>query len=164
MSFYSDRIEILSHGGLPHGLTEDEFYRGISKPRNLKLMKIFSDLDIVEHTGHGIPTIIEKYGKNVFDISENYIMVTIPFDSNVAGKIVSDTTGGINGGINGGLNPTEELILSVLLSEPKISKPEIAAKIGKSLRTVERHLASLVEKEYIVRQGSKKTGQWKVLK
>lgn len=164
VSFYSDRIEILSHGGLPHGLTKDEFYRGISKPRNLKLMKIFSDLDIVEHTGHGIPTIIEKYGKDVFEISENYIMVTIPFDSVVAGKIITDKNGGLNDGLNDGLNPTEEAIVSILLTEPKITKREIAAKIGKSLRTVERHLASLVEKEYIVRQGSKKTGQWKVLK
>ena len=61
VSFYSDRLEILSHGGLPHGLKENEFYRGISRPRNLKLMKIFSDLDIVDHTGHGIPTFIPTF-------------------------------------------------------------------------------------------------------
>ena len=51
-SFYSDRIEILSHGGLPFGLTEDEFYQGYSKPRNLQQMKIFRQLDIADHTGH----------------------------------------------------------------------------------------------------------------
>lgn len=42
------------------------------------LMKIFFDLDIVDHTGHGIPIIIEKYGREVFDISDNNIIVTIP--------------------------------------------------------------------------------------
>ena len=26
-------------------------------------MKIFNQLDIVDHTGHGIPIIVEKYGK-----------------------------------------------------------------------------------------------------
>ena len=46
-------------------------------------MKIFSQLDIVDHTGHGIPIIIDKYGKEAFDISSNYIMVTIPFNKEV---------------------------------------------------------------------------------
>ena len=41
---------------------------------------------------------------------------------------------------------------------------EIAVEIGKSVKTVERHLYALVEKGYIIRQGSKKTGQWKVIK
>ena len=83
VSFFKDRIEILSHGGLPHTLSIDEFYRGISKPRNVRLMKIFSDLDIVDHTGHGVPIIIEKYGREAFDISDNHIIVTIPFNQEV---------------------------------------------------------------------------------
>ena len=97
ISFFSDRLEILSHGGLPQGLTREEFYRGISKPRNFKLMKIFSDLDIVEHTGHGIPTIIARYGKEAFEISDNYIIVTIPFDKLVAEELYSTKNGGLNG-------------------------------------------------------------------
>ena len=164
VSFYSDRMEILSHGGLPHGLTKEEFYRGISKPRNLKLMKIFSDLDIVEHTGHGIPTIIEKYGRDVFDITDNYIMITIPFEPDVAKQICGDKNGELNGDKNGELNPTEQTILSVLLMEPKIDRIGLSEKTGKSPRTVDRHIASLTEKGYIVRQGSKRSGQWKVIK
>ena len=35
-------LEILSHGGLPHNLSKDEFFAGISKPRNIALMKIDS--------------------------------------------------------------------------------------------------------------------------
>ena len=80
ISFYRNRLEILSHGGLPHNLSADEFFAGISKPRNLALMKIFSDLDIVDHTGHGVPTIVDHYGKDIFNIQENYILVTIPFN------------------------------------------------------------------------------------
>lgn len=53
------------------------FYKSFSKPRNVQLIKIFNQLDIVDHTGHGIPIIIGKYGKEVFDTSDNYIMVTI---------------------------------------------------------------------------------------
>lgn len=92
VSFFSDRIEILSHGGLPYNLKLKDFFLGISKPRNAKLMKIFSDLDIVDHTGHGIPIIIENYGKGVFEISDNYIIVSIPFNE----KVVKEIKTGIN--------------------------------------------------------------------
>ena len=86
--------------------------------------------------------------------------MTIPFDKLVAEELHRTK----NGGLNGGLNPTEESILSEILLEPKITKSEIAAKTGKSLRTVERHLAVLIEKGYVIRQGSRKSGQWKVIK
>lgn len=87
ISFFNNRLEILSHGGLPHNLSKDEFFSGISKPRSLALMKIFSDLDIVDNTGHGIPTIVELYSKCAFRIEEAYILVSIPFDKEVLNKI-----------------------------------------------------------------------------
>lgn len=40
----SDRIEIISTGGLPVDLNKEEFYKGISKPVNAKLHKIFGQL------------------------------------------------------------------------------------------------------------------------
>lgn len=43
ISMYNDRLEILSHGGLPNGLTKKQFFEGISKPRNATLMRIFSN-------------------------------------------------------------------------------------------------------------------------
>lgn len=36
-------------------------------------------MEIVEHTGHGIPTIISEYGKEAFEINDTYLKVTIPF-------------------------------------------------------------------------------------
>ena len=156
ISFYRDRIEILSHGGLPYNLTKEEFYKGFSKPRNFQLMKIFSQLDIVEHTGHGVPIIIEKYGKDVFDINSNYIMVTIPFDKDVAATK--------NVGINVGINDVEKKILEELLKNPQLTASELAISIDKSKRTIERYLKALQEKGFIERDGSNKTGNWKILK
>ena len=43
-------------------------------------MKIFNQLDISDHNGHSIPIIVEKYGIEVFKITDNYIMVSIPFN------------------------------------------------------------------------------------
>lgn len=160
ISFYSDRIEILSHGGLPFGLTEDEFYQGYSKPRNLQLMKIFSQLDIVDHTGHGIPIIVETYGKEVFKITDHYIMVTIPFNKEVLATINVSA----NVGVNVALSNIEELILEELVKNPKLTAASLSLIINKSKRTAERYLKSLQENGYIEREGSDKKGYWKVLK
>ena len=63
ISMFEDRIEILSHGGLPRGMTKKQFFDGISKPRNTTLMRIFLNMGLTEHTGHGIPTIVNRYGE-----------------------------------------------------------------------------------------------------
>ena len=160
VSFYKDRIEILSHGGLPYGLTKEQFYKGFSKPRNLQLMKIFSQLDIVDHTGHGVPIIVNKYGEGAFDINDNYILVTIPFDNEVLRTI----NVGANVGANVGVNSVEEEILNKLLKEPSLSAKEIALALDKSKRTIERYLKALQEKGFIKRRGADKNGSWIILK
>lgn len=154
VSFFKDRIEILSHGGLPHTLSLNEFYLGISKPRNIRLMKIFSDLDIVDHTGHGVPIIIEKYGRNAFEISDNHIIVTIPFNLEVMNSM--------NVGVN--LNEIEIKIRNLILNDPTLTAEKISFEIHKNKRTVERYLKSLQDKEYIERCGTDKKGYWKVIK
>lgn len=52
IEFFADRIEITSFGSLPHGMTENEFFEGYSLPRNKELMRVFKDLELVEHLGH----------------------------------------------------------------------------------------------------------------
>ena len=48
---YSDRLEITSYGGLVEGLSKEEFFSGVSMPRNRELMRIFKDLDLVVENG-----------------------------------------------------------------------------------------------------------------
>ena len=162
VSFFRDRIEILSHGGLPHNLSIEEFYRGISKPRNTRLMKIFSDLDIVDHTGHGVPIIIEKYGKEAFEINDNHIIVTIPFDKQVMESINVGANVGQNVDVN--INDTERKIIEMLINDPTLTAEKISMKIEKSKRTAERYLKALQEKGIILRTGSDKKGYWKIIK
>lgn len=162
ISFFNDRLEILSHGGLPQNQTENDFFEGISKPRNQKLMRIFLDLGFVEHTGHGIPTILSVYGKDAFQITDRYIKVTIPFN-----KLVVESSN-INKDIASSyyldLNQTERTIISLLLNDPSYTILSIAENLKLTTRTIERSLKSLQEKKIIDRIGSKKTGIWKVLK
>ena len=78
---FSDRIEITSAGRLPIGMTKEEFFSGISSPRNKELMRVFRDVDMVESLGSGMKRIMESYSKKIFVFMDNFIRLTIPFHS-----------------------------------------------------------------------------------
>jgi len=44
------------------GMTQEEFFGGVSRPRNSEIMRIFKDLEYVERLGSGIPSVVEKGG------------------------------------------------------------------------------------------------------
>lgn len=75
---FSDRLEITSYGGLFEGMTQDDFFDGLSLPRNKELMRIFKDLDMVEQLGSGVPRILQAYSKDCFKFSDNYLRMTFP--------------------------------------------------------------------------------------
>ena len=79
-------------------------------------MDIFTRLGIVEHTGHGIPVIVEKYGESAFEISESYIRVTIPFN-----REVLLNHGAISGVNRDELEAKEKIILSEIETNPNLS-------------------------------------------
>lgn len=164
VSFFEDRIEIFSHGGLPKGQTKEMFFKGISRPRNDMLMRIFLNMNLTEHTGHGVPTILSKYGEKAFDIGESYILVTIPFDSNVLEALKYNKNVGISVGTNVGLNATEKKVIYLLLENPNETAESMAVSIGVTKRTIERTLRKLQEKGLLIRNGSKKSGSWIVMK
>ena len=73
---FADRIEITSACALPEGLTPAEFFEGYSIPRNKELMRVFRDLEMVEHLGSGLPRITEFYGPECFRFTENFLRIT----------------------------------------------------------------------------------------
>lgn len=75
---FNNRIEITSTGGLPDGLSEEEFFEGFSVPRNKEIMRIFKDLGLVEQLGSGVPRILKFYGKECFLFSENFVRMSFP--------------------------------------------------------------------------------------
>jgi ATP-dependent DNA helicase RecG len=76
--FFSDRLEITSNGGLPQGLSEEEFFEGVSIPRSKEIMRIFKDMELVEQLGSGIPRVLQSYGKDCFKFSDNYVRMSFP--------------------------------------------------------------------------------------
>ena len=52
----------------------------------------------------------------------------------------------------------------MILNDPTLTAEKISIAIDKTKRTAERYLKSLQEKGYIERNGSDKTGIWKIIK
>ena len=83
VSMFDDRIEIISPGGLPSGITEDEYLSGkLSVLRNRNLANVFYRLGFVEIFGTGITRIKQLYEEGVtqpvFEVSENTIKIVLP--------------------------------------------------------------------------------------
>ena len=66
IELYSDRIEITSGGGLPQGLSQEEFLEGVTAPRNKELIRVFKDVDLIENIGSGVLRILDAYDKRLF--------------------------------------------------------------------------------------------------
>ncbi len=135
---------------------------GVSVPRNTALMQIFLNMDLAERTGHGIPVIVRRYGRGVFEIKKNYIRVTIPFDEEVLKSTIQRAPAvEKNRPVNGHrLTETEKTIISVVKDNSLASIADIASASGVTTRTVERALKSLRDRKMLIRTGSKRKGEW----
>ena len=58
------------------------------------------------------------------------------------------------------LTSTERTVYRLICQNPRITRTEIALRISKTERTVQRAFDSLREKEYIERAGTNRTGYW----
>lgn len=88
VSMFDDRIEIVSPGGLPSGITTEEYLSGkLSVLRNRNLANVFYRLGFAEIFGTGIIRIKQLYEdgqiKPDFETSENAIKIVLPiFEEN----------------------------------------------------------------------------------
>jgi len=84
---FDDRLEITSTGGLPDGLSQEEFFEGFSVPRNKEIMRIYRDLDLVEQLGSGIPRILESYPKECFRFSDHFLRMSFPINDQASDQV-----------------------------------------------------------------------------
>ena len=153
---YEDRIEIVSDGGLPSALSVDDYFNGVSKPVNKRLLEIFAELDLIDKTGHGVPMIVSKYGKDIFKIGKETIQIFLPINKQPLEDI------NINKEEN--LNDNESSVLNLLNEDNTLSANLLSTKLNQSSRQIERIINTLKEKGYIMHFGSNKNGYWKILR
>jgi predicted HTH transcriptional regulator len=147
---FADRIVVTSCGGLVEGLTEEDFFKCRSMPRNRELMRVFRDMELVEQIGSGMSRILKAYDRNIFELSPSFTIVTFPFE-----EAFITPTGEING--------TIKSTLEVLRQTPKATIAQLAELTGKSQRTISRELRAYRDAGRLKREGSRKNGSWVVL-
>lgn len=151
---FSDRIEIISTGGLASDLSNEEFFKGISRPINARLQKILGQLGYVEQTGHGVPLIVNKYGQQAFDLMDNFVNVTIPFQIQKENKKIIHSNE---------MNEAQRTIYSYLENNPSATVEDIVEATKYSNSYVRKVINWLRNNHYLERIGSKKTGKWMII-
>ena len=146
---FSDRIEITSPGGLPKGISEEEYIRGgISIPRNYIIGNVFLRLKMIERFGTGIRRINDLYSvssvKPKFVITDNSIRVTLPVVSNDL-KLTEDSSK-----------------IYELLKKQSMASGTIVKSTGFGKNKVVTILNELVDKGYVRKIGAGKGTKYSV--
>lgn len=157
ISIFTDRIEILSHGGLALDQDVDGFYSGASIPVNEILASIFLQLRISERSGRGVPKIVSKYGKDAIKIEKNRIVVTIPFN-----KINVNSFEITNSNTSKKFNKSQETIIRLIRNNPNITIPQIMIETNLAAASIKKNLKILKNDKIIERVGSNNGGYWKI--
>ena len=125
-------------------------------------MRVFKDLELVEHLGTGIRKILKKYDKSIYQFYPHFIIVSIKynendFEYNIQNQKVKFDYSEFN------LSKMEESIIKLILDRPNITQAEMAAFLNLTPRMVRYHLSELVNNGYIKRIRKKKNGKWIVI-
>ena len=55
-------------------------------------MRIYRDLDLVEHLGSGIPRILQTYSREQFKFMDNFLQVVFPIDEDLQALMQQEGT------------------------------------------------------------------------
>ncbi len=134
---------------------KEEFFDGVSPPINIQLQKIMGQLATTEQTGHGVPEIVKKYGKEDFSLMDNHITVTLkfPYEINI---------NNINSERN--LAPSKKKVLDSIKVKPSITVNEISNVTSLSVPRINQIIKELKNEALIERIGSNKSGYWEIKK
>lgn len=151
VSIFSDRLEIVSLGGLVPGLEPEDIFEGISQTRNVGLANIFYRLNYIEAYGTGIRKIrkeCETMGVSAdFRITNAAFRVIIP-NRNVSRSEVFD------------MDPELSAALNYIRLHAVVSRKELQEVLGIKQTKCGLLLKALKEKGLIVQKGSGKATRY----
>ena len=135
-------------GGLPYGVENEDFFNGGSVPRNKEIMRVFRDLEIVEHLGSGILRIVNACGKEAFEIRKSFVRVILPYAKPIAEATPQVTP---ESSVKSSVK-----ILQLLRDNPQMTIPELSAQLGISTRAIEKNIKTLQNNRQLLRVGAAK--------
>lgn len=138
----NDSIKISSPGGLPEGITPEEYLQDdLSVPRNPDLAYVFLRLGYIERLGSGIRRILSSYqdqtGKPEFAFSKNVITVRLPSLSYQAN-----------------LSKDQNTLLAAIKENQPISRKEIEKQTGFGRSKTAKLLKELTDLNLIEKVGN----------
>lgn len=149
ISMHPDRIEVVSPGGLPSRVSEEEYLSDrVSVLRNPIIGNVFYRLGIIERFGTGIARIREAYENSVtapsFKVYENSIAITLPL---------------FREKLN--LSFDESAVVDALDNVVLRSSGDVAAQTGFGKTKVVRLLKDMAEKGIVEISGSGRSTKYK---
>lgn len=120
-------------------------------PRNRELMRIFKDLELVEHIGSGMGKIMNVYKKENFEFMEHFLRMSIPFETPLKDDYSEPN------------QKSREKILNIISKNSDITMFELAQLLKLSPKTIEKHIKILKEENKIKRVGTRKEGYWEIV-
>ncbi|AKL98286.1 RNA-binding domain-containing protein [Endomicrobium proavitum] len=157
---YDDRFEITTYGDLFDWIPKEDFFAGSSKPRNPEIMRVFKDIELVEHLGSGIPHIVKLYGKGIFHFSKIITRMSLKFDKSMEKETLKKTIkkSSLKSSLKSDLK-----IFEVIKNNPQITIEEISKIVKLSIAGIKKNIIKLKEQGKIRRVGADKGGHWEII-
>jgi ATP-dependent DNA helicase RecG len=137
-------------------MSEEEFFTGRSTPRNPGIMRIFQDLELVEHLGSGIPYIVGLYGRKAFQITQSGLRLSLRFDKNIDKESIKKTDIKSD-------QKSDQKVLEIVFKKPYITIQELSEAIGLTYAGAKKNMTKLKKQQKIRRVGPDKGGRWEVI-
>ena len=164
VEIFADRLTITSYGGLPPGLSRENFFRCRSLPRNRELMRVFHDVDLVEQLGSGMSRILEVYDQSIFTFEDNFLIVTFPFAEGFSESLADKLTDKVADKLTPGEKKFFELLLLYFKNHEWLTNAQARELSGVEVGSAKRFLRSLTEKKILEAQGERKSRKYRLFK
>lgn len=161
---FSNRIEIVSYGGLIDGMSKEELVSGCSRPRNREIMRVFRDVDLVEQLGSGMNRMMKAYTQDIFSISPNFFLVSFPYktpEGNISPNVRKYFPNGLPNVPIEVPKVTQRTFEAIRLN-PNATIVELSEKLSLSESATKKHIALLKKAGVIKRVGGKTYGHWEI--
>lgn len=186
IDMYDDRLEIYSPGGMLDGKLIQQLnpLTVPSKRRNPLLADFFSRLGLMERRGSGMKKIIDSYKRferrSNYHIPEfqsnasefhvvlwnlNYVSDSIIYEKEFQKDVIGMGKEFLKGNnkFRKEFLKAQRMIYKMISANPGITIAEMAVNIGVSDRQVRKYIKRMTDMKFIVRDGGRKNGVWKII-
>jgi ATP-dependent DNA helicase RecG len=134
------------------------------------IANVFFRAGQIEAWGRGVERILAacreaRFPEPVIEQEPTGLWISFPFPPEVVQRTGTtetpdETRGKMSGKMSGKI---EQQIIELMIAQPQITIPEMALRLSRTERTIERNIAALRQAELVARIGPAKGGHWKIL-